>query len=129
LKNSIAACAVILFATMFPAGGQSAEESAFSDPSKTVEAALGSEFSIVLESNQTTGFGWDISKPLDEKVVRFVSSEYVASSAAMPGAPGREIWTFRACAAGKTAISFRYVRPWEKDVPPVKKADFDVVVK
>ncbi len=100
-----------------------------SDPAKPIEARILNEFSIILESNPTTGFGWDISKPLDEKSVCFVSSEYVAAETGLAGSGGREIWTFRAIAPGKTAISFKYFRPWEKDVPPSKELVFNVLIR
>lgn len=119
----------VLIISAQPSPGICADEHACSDPAKAIEVPACGEFSITLESNKTTGFGWDISKPLDEKTVVFLSSEYVASGSALAGAPGREIWTFRACSPGKTSISFKYVRPWEKDVPADKNVDFTVVVK
>jgi predicted secreted protein len=106
-----------------------AQDQKYSDPARTIEANVCDEFSVVLESNQTTGFGWDISRPLDEKVAMFVGSEYIAERGGLPGSGGREVWTFRACGPGKTTIAFKYVRPWEKDVPPVKDVEFKVLVK
>jgi inhibitor of cysteine peptidase len=106
-----------------------AGEEPFSDPAKPVEAAPCADFTITLESNKTTGFGWDIAEPFDEKVAEFVSCEYVAADTALVGAPGREIWAFRAVCPGKTVISFKYFRPWEKDVPPARKMEFTVIVK
>lgn len=107
----------------------SAGESPFSDPSKTIEAEAASDISITLESNRTTGFGWDIDSPVDEKVLRFVSSEYIAPASGMMGSPGREIWNFRAVAPGRAGISFKYLRPWEKGTPPEKRCVFNIVVK
>jgi inhibitor of cysteine peptidase len=111
------------------AADEASEDNPYSDPAKPIEARTLSEFSIILESNPTTGFGWDISKPLDEKTVCFVSSEYVAAETGLAGSGGREIWTFRAIAPGKTAISFKYFRPWEKDVPPSKELVFNVSIR
>ena len=105
------------------------QDPAYSDPAKAIEAEVLKDFSVVLESNPTTGFGWDISRPLDEKMVKFVSSEYVAAETGLVGSGGREIWTFRAISPGKATISFRYVRPWEKNVPPIKETAFTVIIR
>jgi predicted secreted protein len=47
----------------------------------------------------------------------------------MVGAPGKEVWTFKAVKSGKTTINFKYVRPWEKDKAPTKTTSFQVVIK
>lgn len=106
-----------------------AEEATYTDPAKTIEVELCKEFAIVLESNKTTGFGWDIAVPLDEKMVKFISCEYIPADTGLVGSGGKEIWTFRSVCQGKTQISFKYVRPWEKDVPPAKEMAFTVCAK
>jgi inhibitor of cysteine peptidase len=100
----------------------------FTDPDVPIETGVCCEFAITLESNRTTGFGWDIAEPIDEKTVTFISSEYVSGDASLAGAPGTEIWTFMAVGKGRSVITFKYVRPWEKDVSPAKKVSFTVVV-
>ena len=42
---------------------------------------------------------------------------------------GIEEWTFKAVAKGNVAITLEYIRPWEKDVPPIKKSVYQVTVK
>lgn len=130
MKRYLATIAMLLvFASSLPAAEEKAKEPAFTDHAKTVEAKALKEFSVVLESNPTTGFGWDIARPLDEKLVKFVSSEYVAAETSLVGSGGREIWTFRAMAPGRTSIRFKYMRPWEKDLPPSKETEFTVVIR
>jgi inhibitor of cysteine peptidase len=97
-----------------------------SDP---LEVALGQEFAITLASNATTGYHWELAAPLSEAVVKLVSSEYKAPETSALGAPGQEIWTFRAVGRGQTIISLKYVRPWEKDVAPVETASYIVTVR
>ena len=103
----------------------------YSDPGVAIETDLGKDAVITLESNRTTGYEWQLARPVDEKVLGFVSSEYVAKKAetAMTGVGGKEIWTFKAVGKGKTEVVFKYVRPWEKDVPPAREAAFTVIVK
>jgi len=99
-----------------------------------VEATSGKEFTISLDSNRTTGYGWQLAKPLDETIVKSVKNDYQSSpkKAGEPpkvGVGGKEVWTFKAVKSGKTTIEFKYVRSWEKDKAPAKTANYQVVVK
>lgn len=93
------------------------------------EVRVGQQFTITMDSNRTTGFQWQLAKPLDETIVKLVGAEYRAPDALLPGAGGKEIWTFRAQGSGKAEIAFKYVRPWEKDAPPAREQDYAVTVK
>ena len=105
-----------------------AEDKTMSDKSsKPIKAKAGTEFSLTLESNRTTGYQWQLDKPLDESVVKLVRNEYKSPEAAgVVGAGGKEVWTFKAVAEGKTVIVMKYVRPWEKDQAPAKRAKFEL---
>lgn len=94
-----------------------------------VEVAVGHEFGVTLAANATTGYHWELAAPLDTAIVELVSNEYQAPRTDLLGAGGQEIWTFRAIARGQTVIELKYVRPWEKDVPPVETASFTVIVQ
>lgn len=95
---------------------------------EVINARAGENFTITLESNPTTGYSWQLAKPLDEKIVKLVGSEYVPSKTDLVGAGGEENWTFLAVKKGTTRISLKYVRPWEKDKPPVEEKTFLVKV-
>lgn len=101
------------------------------DPSEDIEVAAGEAFTIVLASNATTGYQWQLSRPLDESVVTLVGSEYEGPGglAPAPGAGGQEVWTFQAVGPGTAAIDLGYVRPWEEITSPVDSRTFTVVVK
>lgn len=91
----------------------------------------GQKFTIILESNPTTGFGWQLTKPLDESIVKFIDSEFRTLATKFPPPPGTggiEIWTFEAIGVGTTEIFMEYLRPWE-DAPPEKEQTFTVIVK
>ena len=128
MKRSAAICALFA-AGLIITSCVSSEETAYSDPAKAIDVELCKEFTVTLESNKTTGFGWDIAIPIDENIIKFMSCEYIAADTGLIGSGGREIWSFRAVCPGKTNISFKYIRPWEKDVPPAKNLTFNVVVK
>ncbi len=84
---------------------------------------------ITLESNKTTGYEWQLAEPLDNNMLRFVSSKYATGDSDLVGAGGKEEWTFMALKPGRTTVSLKYVRPWEKETPPAKKIIFVVVIR
>lgn len=92
-----------------------------------IEVNLGEEFVIVLDRNATTGYQWAVEN-YDNKFITFIESKYEPSGDAT-GAGGKSVWTFKANNQGKTIISMKYSRPWEKDVEPIKKQKFNVNIK
>lgn len=101
----------------------------YDNPYIPIEVKAGQKFIICLESNPTTGYDWEIAKPLDSNIVRFVYSSYKPGRRKILGGGGRRLWVFKAVGRGKTEVLFRYVRPWEKGVPPVDKKMFKFVVE
>ncbi len=94
-----------------------------------VETYVGERFTIELKSNSTTGYGWRLASPLDAEKLALVRSEYVIGNTRLPGAGGKEMWTFRATGPGRVVIAFEYVRSWEKDVPPADKETYGIIIK
>ena len=119
----------------FSAAQARAEDPAIAGPSvptgseSVVEAKVGEAFAITLESNSTTGYNWQFAKPLASKMVKLVHSHYIAPTTQLYGAGGRETWTFRALQAGETHIFLQYVRPWEKNVTPLKTEIIVVMIE
>jgi predicted secreted protein len=105
------------------------EQDDFSDPKKPINVSTGKEFTIVIGANHTTGFLWELTKPLDRSIVELVRKEYKIDGTGRVGAGGKEVWIFRALEAGTARISMKYTRPWEKNGRGVKIVDFDVMVK
>jgi inhibitor of cysteine peptidase len=99
----------------------------------TVKAA--GEFSIKIESNPTTGYSWALQPPKEkeETLVKFKKQRVGVpgeESRQKPlGAPTYEIFTFEALAPGEAVIELHYRRPWEKDVPPIKKHKVIVTIE
>lgn len=86
----------------------------------TIKVKVGNNFKIELKSNATTGYQWKLAAPLDEKIVRLVSSDYIAPNTNLIGAGGKEVWVFKAVRKGKTKITLDYVRAWEKISPEMR---------
>jgi inhibitor of cysteine peptidase len=86
------------------------------------------EFSIKIESNPTTGYNW-VLQPLKENeknLVKFKKQKVEepgeeSQKQKLLGVPTYEIFTFEALAPGEAVLELHYRRPWEKDVPPIKK--------
>lgn len=93
-----------------------------------INTKAGNTFKIQLESNASTGFQWKLAVPLDEKIVKLVSSDYIAPNTNLVGAGGKEVWVFKAIKKGTTKISLKYVRPWEK-IAPVSQKVYTIIVK
>jgi inhibitor of cysteine peptidase len=89
---------------------------------------VGDTLLLSLESNPTTGYGWQISE-IDQRMLREASHEYEAEASGLVGSGGREIWRFGALAAGRTTLQLEYRRPWEEGVEPEKTFSVQVVVR
>jgi inhibitor of cysteine peptidase len=82
--------------------------------SKEVAVAVDGTVSITLCSNPSTGFSWsenaEISNPT---VLEQTDHQFVSPEEEIPGAAGKEIWTFKALKEGTSTASLEYSRPWE----------------
>lgn len=105
------------------------EDLVISDPAKNLETTVGSEFKIVLDSNPSTGYHWELGEDMDESIVTFVSRGYNAGGLAAPGSGGRDAWIFKAIKAGETSITLLYYPPSNEPVEPQQKVTFVVIVK
>lgn len=89
----------------------------------------GQLLAIELDSNASTGYGWEImedgSPVLQPAPVPAVAAPAVAP---MPGAGGTSRWRFLAAQSGTANLRLVYRRSWEKDVEPVRTASYRVVV-
>ena len=97
-----------------------------------IEVAVGDLLVITLESNPTTGFGWQLSEPIDEDLLALIESRYEPSEnveQGMVGAGGTEVWTFKALTTGVTRISMEYSRPWEGGEKAVQTFEVTVTIK
>jgi predicted secreted protein len=101
----------------------------FTDPNRPIEVQKGQKFTIVLDSNRTTGYRWELTHTPDTGIVEVIESQYEAPDTQKIGSGGREIWTFVTKNAGKTKINFKYVRPWEEQAGPVKTTSFEIIVE
>jgi inhibitor of cysteine peptidase len=92
------------------------------DQGKAVKLAVGKIVSITLEANATTGYEWRVEKIEGEGIVPDGKPAYIPKKHApgVVGVGGVAVFRFKAAKEGKPTIKLVYIRPWEKDVPPVK---------
>jgi inhibitor of cysteine peptidase len=116
--------------SLFACGGNDKSTLKISDPQQPIVVGTGEEFNIVLESNPTTGYHWDIVGELDRNVVEFVKSEYTSTSDPnLVGGGGVEVWTFKAVSAGETQVTLGYYPPSNDPVDPQQTTTFTVTTK
>lgn len=100
---------------------------ALTDPAQPIEVRAGDVFHIVVDSNPSTGYHWDIVGELSG--VEFVSTEYTADEPVMPGSGGVDVWTFKAASAGQTQITLGSYPPDPNATEPEQTVTFNIVVK
>ena len=92
-------------ATSTPSSG-----GAYTDPAQPIQVTVGSQFRIVLESNPTTGYAWEITVP-KEAPLRLVDQRFDGPDTTLVGAGGRQVFEFAATSAGTTTLAvFAYRR-------------------
>lgn len=99
-----------------------------SDPGKSIEVAAGNEFKIIINSNPSTGYHWELIGNLDETIVQFVSKDYRADEPVLAGSGGSDVWTFKALATGETKIVLGNYPPGEGE-PAAQEVMFTIIVK
>jgi inhibitor of cysteine peptidase len=101
------------------------------DITREVAVAEGGTLTLTLGSNPTTGFSWNEAAQIaDPTVLQQTSSESLpAEGQGMVGAPGAQVWTFKALKKGTTTVSLDYSRPWEGGEKGVWTFELAVTVK
>lgn len=121
---------LVLFAlgmSALPGCGKGATAPTFTDVATTIKAKVGSEFSITLGSNITTGYTWEFKTSPDLKLVSLVDERYEAPAKTdQVGAAGKQRFRFKVLAPGTTKLDLQYVRPWEEPRQAVQTALFSV---
>ena len=103
--------------------------------SRQVEVKAGDVFTIVLDSNPTTGFIWTEQAKIDDtNILKQTEHAYVAPQAndgmkPVAGMSGIEEWWFTAGKTGTTTATMNYSRPWEGGEKDVRTFVLTVVVK
>jgi inhibitor of cysteine peptidase len=100
---------------------------------KDIEMARSGSLTVSLGSNPTTGYQWGEAEISDTAVTVQASHNFVkpqsTSSEPVVGAPGKDVWTFDAKAAGTATIKMSYSRPWESGAKDTYTLTINITVK
>jgi len=97
-------------------GGPKLSQITFDGKDADYKIAIGESFQVVLPSNQTTGYKWELVD-LTQDVLEKVKNEYKVSKLYdknVVGAGGEEKWTFKVIKDERSHIVMEYRRPWDK---------------
>lgn len=78
-----------------------------------VKVKKDASFQVLLNANPTTGFDWRILS-YDSTIIEVKHKSFIKSDTQRMGAPGKQVFKFKAIAAGITDLRLIYVRPWER---------------
>jgi predicted secreted protein len=127
----LAAVLTVGFVAGCGSSGTSANGKTYKITNTKIDAKVGDQFIIELESNATTGYQWGLSGSLNSSVLKKVSSTYVAgpNPKGMTGVGGVERWKFEAVGKGTGTIVLIYKQQFDKASKPAKTATFTVTVQ
>ncbi|MGY2006217.1 protease inhibitor I42 family protein [Nocardia gipuzkoensis] len=92
---------------------------------------VGQRLIVALPANPSTGYSWSIAK-VDAAVVKLDGEADFEPDPAVPVAPGAggtSVWTFVGAAAGVTALTMEYTRPWEQGLEPARTFSLTIEVE
>jgi inhibitor of cysteine peptidase len=101
------------------------------DSGSQVKLSPGQTLEVTLESNPTTGYGWEVSEVDGAVLAQVGEAEFQQASTEgkeLVGVGGTETFRFNA-ANGETTLSLVYRRSWEKGVEPAKTFVVQIVVQ
>ena len=88
-----------------------------------IKVKLGDIFEVVLDSNPSTGYRWEVD--FDTEFVKLEEKSYMPLSSKFGGG-GREQFRYLSLKHGKTTITMQYKRSWEKRI--IKKEKFVIEI-
>ena len=119
---------ILVIVFLLTACGSKTESLQVTDPAKPIQANIGEDFQIVIESNPTTGYHWEVVGELN--AVDFINKDYKSTSDPnLVGGGGVDVWTFKAMSAGEINITLGYYPPSNTPTDPQQTTTFTVIVK
>ncbi len=104
------------------------QEKTYTEKDAEISATVGENFTVSLESNQSTGYSWSLGMVSDNSQVVVAGMDYDLPDNPKTGQGGAEVWHLKAVATGTVKLMFYYARSWEKEAP-AKTLTFTVNIK
>ena len=108
------ALASIAFAAIIASGCNSLHASRRGDGDTAIDVKVGRKATVSLASNPSTGYSWAWTNRADVRHVDTAGWTFDSDRPGVPGAGGRELWTFKGLSKGSDTVRLAYRRPWEK---------------
>lgn len=89
-----------------------------------IELAAGEQFELHLESNPSTGYGWEVSEMTTADLVELDGRSYVEPDSDLVGAPGTEIFAFTAGGRGAGILRLEYIRSFDDPIVPERVVEY-----
>jgi inhibitor of cysteine peptidase len=119
----------LLFLGIFNSAGKNVIVTKTQNQGK-IRVLKNSDFQVLLDSNPTTGFTWQIVS-FDSAVIQIKKEEFLIADDNRDnrvGAPGKQIFKFRTIASGTTDLQMVYQRSWEKATPSADRFRIQIIV-
>ena len=105
------------------------DRTTYDNPAEPIRVRAGSEFTLVVKSNPSTGYQWVLMDSAALGPLQFVSKDYSElRDSSDPRATGIERWVFHAPTAGSGIVTLVYKRPGPPG-PVGALAQFNVFVR
>lgn len=88
-----------------------------------IEVSSGEQFEIRLDSNPSTGYGWEIAEMTSPELVVLESRTHVAADTDLVGVAGTDVFVFTAV-GGAGVLRLEYIRAFDDPVVPAQVAEF-----
>jgi inhibitor of cysteine peptidase len=101
------------------------------DDGSSFEVARNGRLIVALQSNPSTGYSWSVAESTEDGLELQGEPEFVlpGSTTAIVGAPGTEVFTFKATGSGQVRLTLEYKRSFEPANPPAKTFKVTVNIK
>lgn len=90
---------------------------------------VGSDFTVTLCSNPSTGFSWEEPTWDGDAGIELSNSTTAQGVGGMPGAASEQVFTFTTTDLGTSQIEFLYSQPWEGGTTAAWTLDLQVTVE
>lgn len=99
-------------------------------PKEKISLRKGDLIKIIVRANPSTGYNWSVEN-IDTTKVTIIDETYIAKKVEkkIMGSGGNKIYLFKAICSGKSVIELKYIRPFEKVLPPKRELRVDLEIK
>ncbi|WP_027402886.1 protease inhibitor I42 family protein [Aphanizomenon flos-aquae] len=84
---------------------------------------------VELLTNPGTGYSWQIIKNDPDKLKPLGDSVLKPLETEAPGASENQVFRFLAQNSGLAVLELHYLRPWERNIPPLKTYQINVQIR